>query len=66
MTPEQAKSARLTLQIGHMQICRKLGISVNSLLRAEHPNSRAPLSAPTLARLRKFYEAAGIDFKRES
>jgi hypothetical protein len=39
MTPEQAKSARLTLQIGHMQ-----------------------LSGPTLARLRRFYEAAGIDF----
>jgi hypothetical protein len=63
ISPEQAKVARALLGLGAMYVCRELGIAPQTLKRAEIARTKGgPLPAAMLSRLRRYYEAAGIEF----
>jgi hypothetical protein len=63
ITPDQAKAARALLGLGSMYVCRELGIAPQTLKRAEIARTHGgPLPAVMLNRLRRYYEAGGVEF----
>lgn len=65
ISPTAAKKARRLLGFGRRETCRRLGITLDTLLRAENESCRWPVSAAVFTRLRTHYEAAGIHFGSE-
>lgn len=63
INPDQAKAARALLGLGSMYVCRELGIAPQTLKRAEIARTHGGhLPAAMLNRLRRYYEAAGVEF----
>jgi hypothetical protein len=63
ITAEQAKGARVLLGYGPMHVCRLLAMTPRTLDRAEiSTRSAGPASKTVYVRLRRFYEANGIEF----
>jgi hypothetical protein len=63
ITPEQDKAARLVLGWGAKHVCRTLGITPLTLDRAELGRGKdGPASPAVFTRLRRLYEAAGVEF----
>jgi hypothetical protein len=63
ITPVQAKAARILLGLGPMHVCRLLAMTPRTLDRAEiGTRSAGPASHTVYVRLRRFYEANGVEF----
>lgn len=63
ISPDQAKAARLLLGLGKMQVCRELGITPQTITRAEVVRAKGgPPPYALFAKLRRYYEAAGVEF----
>ena len=63
ITPTQAKAARMLLRWGNMRVCKGLSITLDTLRRAELAGDKVnPVSPAIFARLRRLYEAAGVEF----
>jgi hypothetical protein len=63
ISSDQAKAARILLGLGKLHVCRELGITPLMLDRVEIAGAKGgPPRATMFARLRRYYEAAGIEF----
>jgi transcriptional regulator with XRE-family HTH domain len=63
---DQAKAARVLLGLGKLHVCRELGITPLTLDRVEIAGAKGgPPRATMLARLRRHYEAAGVEFTND-
>lgn len=63
ITHEQAKAARVLLGLGAKEVCRTLGITSNTLHRADFRKNREGPAPPAIfVKLRRLYEEAGVEF----
>jgi transcriptional regulator with XRE-family HTH domain len=63
ITPEQAKAARALLGLGAKDVCRQLGITPQTLHRAEFGKSKdGRASHYVFEKIRRLYETAGVEF----
>jgi hypothetical protein len=66
ISSDQAKAARVLLGMGKLHVCRELGITPLTLDRAEIAGAKGgPPPAVMFARLRRYYEAAGVEFTND-
>jgi ribosomal protein L30/L7E len=63
ISSDQAKAARILLGLGKLHVCRELELTPLMLDRVEIPGAKGgPPRATVFARLRRYYEAAGVEF----
>lgn len=66
ISSDQAKAARVLLGLGKLYVCRELGITPLTLDRVEIAGAKGgPPPAVLFARLRRYYEAAGVAFTND-
>jgi hypothetical protein len=63
ISPDQARAARVLLGLGKLYVCHELGIAPLTLDRAEMRTRDGPPAAAVFHKLRRHYEAAGVEFE---